>query len=32
MVDRQRIAIRVLEEGLMADARVERLTLELDAA
>ena len=32
MVDRQRIAVRVLEKGLVADARVERLTLELDAA
>ncbi len=32
VVDRERVAVRVLEEGLVADARVDRLALELDPA
>src|SRR5918995_3922669 len=32
VMDRERVAVRVREERLQADARVERLALELDAA
>jgi hypothetical protein len=32
MVDRQRVACRIREERLVADARVENVALELDAA